>query len=140
MKKNNQPFSRPRGVKLAFTGSFNSFLVHKGKFFGSLKQTEKWHEINEVPGTLTTSCIPDEKGLYAVSVKFRVALADESTTNELNRYTNNKLVMRYTSAAGLGRLLGTKENPLRFTFSEVEGFDGYECTLTGMQKVPESFI
>jgi len=140
MEKNNQPYSRPHAVKLAFVRDFKSFCIVSGKFIGAMKLTASWQEIPEVPGTLQTSCVPDTSGLYTFTAKFRVSLASESNHKKMMKYLKQDVVIRYTSAAGRERLGGTKENPLSFTFSEVERFDGYECTVTGIQKIPESFI
>ena len=142
MEKNNQPYSRPHGVKIAFCNDFNSFAILNGKFLGAMKQSASWNEISEVLGTLQPACTPNAAGknpLYTFIAKFRVAFASESNHKKLMKYIGKDIVMRYTSAAGQERLAGTKENPLSFNFTEVEGFDGYECTVTGIQKIPESF-
>lgn len=143
MEKNNQPFSRPHGVKIAFVRDFNSFTIVNAKFVGTMKPTASWQDITEVRGTLQPSCTPDATGkthIYTFIAKFRVAYSSQLNHKKLMKYVGQDVIIRYTSAAGQERIGGTKENPLTFTFTEVEGFDGYECTVTGIQKTPEAFI
>ena len=142
MEKNKHPFSDDRGVFLAFASEFSIFSIIGRIFYGSLKPGKQWNRIEEVPGTLRVSVIPNDSSntLYDVEASFRVAYSTVSNSLELERFTKTGIILRYTSGGGKERIAGTKENFLRMTISEPEGFDGYECHLKGKQKVPQCFV
>jgi hypothetical protein len=143
MEKNTNAYTQQHGVSLAFAKDFKSFAIVAGRFFGSFFNYKNWEAIAEVPGTLVVSVIPDNTGgntVYNVSAKFRVSYSGLSNKSLLEKYTKDGVILKYTSGGRQERIAGTKENFLTLTISEPEGFDGYECTLVGMQNCPQSFV
>jgi len=142
MEKNNKPYSDSSSLKLAFSTDFHSFTVIHHRFHGYFGSNKNWIAIPEVPGTLKTSVASDGKKtpLYSVNIKFRVAYDSEANRIELDKWTASRVLATYKSASGKDMVAGTKSSPLTFSYSKVEGFDGYECTLTGVQITPECFV
>jgi hypothetical protein len=142
MEKNSKPYSEPHDLRLAFASDFASFVTIHNKFYGGMKSGKNWILIPEVPGTLKASCVSDENDppVYALNIKFRVSYDSEENRKEIESWTKAPVVARYVSAGGKTMISGCNFYPLRFSFSKVEGFDGYECTLKGSSISPECFI
>jgi len=142
MKKNSNPYSEPCNIKLVFSSDFSSFTIIHGKLMGFLKSQKDWTAIPEVPGTLKPSVTSNglKPALYTVNIVFRVSYATAENQQELERWTRAKVIAQYTTGGGQQVVAGTFAHPLTFSFSQPEGFDGYECTLTGTQTQPACFI
>jgi hypothetical protein len=142
MEKNNNPYSAPNSLRLAFASDFASMGAIHNRWFGNLKNGKTWISVPEVPGSLVPSCVSDGKKppLYTVNIKFRVSYDSEENRREIESWVTSGVVATYISASGKAMVAGSKMHPLTFSFSNVEGFDGYECTLIGTQTTPETFM
>lgn len=142
MDKNNRPYSAPHSLRLAFASDFASMGAIHNRWFGNFKNRKAWISVPEVPGSLLPGCASDGKTppLYTINIKFRVSYDSEENRREIESWTTEGVVATYISAAGKAMVAGSKMHPLTFSFSKVEGFDGYDCTLAGIQTTPESFM
>ena len=142
MKKNNSPYSEPHSLRLAFGSDFASIGSIHNRWFGNFKPRKAWIAVPEVSGSLKPLCASDGKipALYTINIKFRVSYDSEENRREIEGWATEGVVATYISAAGKAMVAGSKSYTLTFSFSNVEGFDGYECTLTGTQTTPETFM
>ena len=141
MEKNNQPYSQPSNLRLAFSTDFASFVVVQNKFYGNFKMNKDWRSVDIVPGTLKASCLgrAESSELFDINVSFRVSYASANNQLEMENWAKYKVIVLYTSASGLEKIAGTKEYPLKMVISNPDGFDGFECSLTGIQTTAECF-
>lgn len=142
MEKNTYATGQQCGVQLIPSDLVEAFGVIDGKLLISMAKFGEWIKIDEVPGTLSVVCTSD--GLnpvsYTISGKFRISfdsLSNQKTIEQLSRYP---VLLKYRTGGWKTKIAGTKEFPLRLTYSTIENFDGYECTLSGIQPQPECFI
>jgi len=142
MEKNTLPYSEPRAIRLAFASDFASIGAINNKWFGNFKKDKQWISIPEVPGSLKTSVPSDglKQATYAVNIKFRVSYDCEENRREIESWSKEGVVATYISASGKAMVAGSKAYPLTYSYSKVEGFDGYECLITGTQPNAESFM
>lgn len=142
MEKNNRPYSEPHGLRLAFASDFINFVTIHNRWSGNFGNNKTWIAIPEVPGTLKPTCTSDEANnpTYAVNIKFRVSYDSEENRLEIDSWATAPVIATYISASGKAMIAGSKTYPLRFSFSKVDGFDGYECTIKGTSPYPESFM
>lgn len=142
MEKNNKPYSEPHNLQLAFASDFNSIAIIRNRWYGNFKPDKKWISIPEVPGTLKPSCISNEltPPIYTINTKFRVSYESEENQREIESWTKGGVIARYCTGSGKEKVSGSMTHALTFSFSKVEGFDGYECTLKGSGTSPESFV
>jgi len=142
MEKNNKPTGEQYGVSLAVVDELKAFTTIHQTAIVSFKNNGGWEALEEVPGTLVVISTPSDgiNKIYSISATFRIAFSTIVNQATLDRLSKQGLILRYNTGGGKIKIAGTKSCPLRFKFSTVEGFDGYECTLTGTQTQPESFM
>lgn len=140
IEKHKKPFSEPSNLFLANVDDFLTFAIVKGKFIGEMKSENSWKPIEVAPGSLRPSCLDNGNGTYSIDIRFRVPFASHLNNALLTQLSKHRHVARYTSQSGVEMMAGTVENFLKLEFSKPENFDGYDCTLKGIQTTPECFL
>lgn len=146
MEKNSKPYTEPHDLRLAFASDFESFVVIRSQWYGTFAANKNWQNIDTVPGTLKIGVASnaEKTTTYTSSITFRVSYDTLENQIKLENWCNKGVsegvVASYTTGGGQQKVNGSKTYPLKFTYSKVEGFDGYECTLTGVSTTHECFI
>jgi hypothetical protein len=142
MESNKKPYGQQYGVSMTYSEELDSFTTIHQKCILSFKKNGGWMEISEVPGTLNVTCTSSDTQpkVYTVSGTFRVAYASEANQQLLDEYSKRGCILMYHTGGGNTKVAGTKANPLTLKYDTVDGFDGYEVTISGTQTTPESFI
>lgn len=142
MEKNNKPTGMQYGVSLALVDEISSFVRIHNLTIVEFKKNGGWIAIPEVPGTLSVTCTESDNSgsLFTITGKFRVAFDTQINQQQLDDLRPYKMILRYNTGGGKEKISGTKAYPVSLRFSTIEGFDGYECTVSGTQSYPESFI
>lgn len=140
MEKYGKPFSEPCNLNLAFAKNISSFGVAGGTCIITFDSFGGWIPVQTSPSTLKPTVTYNENGTYNISIVFRVPTASKANLEFIQRFANNKVIAKYTSSSKNTPVAGTKESPLTFTFTKPDGFDGYECTLKGVQTMQETYL
>ncbi len=140
IEKHKKPFAEPSRLHLAAVEDFRLFAIARGNLICQFHPSKNWKEIEVSPGTLRPSCLANDNGTYNINIQFRIPYASKLNTALLTQLSKQRHVALYTSQSGIDTVAGTVENPLKLEFSKPENFDGYDCTLKGVQTSPECFL
>lgn len=142
MQRNTKLYTEARELKLAFASDFQNFTTIRGKFIGTFKPNIGWVSMDTVPGTLVNSRVSDggKPAIYTLNIKFRVSYDCLENALEIETWSKQPVVASFVNGSGKRLIYGSKESHLRLSYTKPEGFEGYECELTGASMYGEVFI
>lgn len=108
-----------------------------------LKEGCKPYSITEVPNTLNPE-LNEEKSeggsLYKVNLKCKVSECSPEKELHLQKLSKKRFVAVFNSRKGKQVCLGSHKIGLSFNFAQGNGFDGYQCTVSGYSLRSHLFV
>ena len=142
MKKRTNLYSEVSALTLALVSDFSGLFVTDNQMFGMLKYGKSWVETMAIPGSIRVNAISDEEKhpTNEITIKYRVSYQEIDNLTTLEKWLGREIIASYITGGGNRVACGSKEFPLSFSFSMLEDFEGYECTLKGSSTAIHSFF